>query len=185
MMEMMLKQDEMRLAAEKVKEENRLAAEERRLAAEKAVEEQRLLLEQEREARRLALEQEREARRLALEEERLAADKEERVRMHDLLSSMMAIRSDPPPSGLDYDKLATTIAAASVQASRDSNAPVTEKLQFSKYDGKMDATTIYSWLHQFNSYFATTKKTDNSKVLTAAMYLAGDAINWYHAWQEK
>ena len=145
MMEMMLKQDEIRMAAEK----------------------------------------EREARRLALEEERLAADREERVRMHDLLSSMMVIRSDPSSSNIDYDRLASTIAAASVKASHDSHAPITEKLQFSKYDGKMDATTIYSWLHQFNSYFATTKKTDNSKVLTAAMYLAGDAINWYHAWQEK
>ncbi|RXY69460.1 hypothetical protein DD581_35430, partial [Klebsiella pneumoniae] len=66
----------------------------------------------------------------------------------------------------------------------DSNNPVTEKLTFSKYDGKMDANVIHSWLHQFNAYFATTKKTGNSNVLTAAMYLAGDAINWYHARQE-
>lgn len=111
--------------------------------------------------------------------------------MHALLSSIVSTRSDASSSSsdIDYDKLAASIAAsiaaASVKAVHDSDAPVTEKLQLSKYDGKMDATTIYSWLHQFNSYFEATQKTDNCKVLTAAMYLAGDAINWYHAWQEK
>ena len=61
-------------------------------------------------------------------------------------------------------------------------APVVEKVTFSKYDGKMDATVIHSWLHQFNAYFATRTMSSNSKVLLAAIYLAGDAINWYHAW---
>ncbi|WP_129321204.1 hypothetical protein [Enterobacter cloacae complex sp. 4DZ3-17B2] len=75
-------------------------------------------------------------------------------------------------------------SSGSTSREADSNNPVTKKLTFSKYDGKMDANVIHSWLHQFNAYFATTKKRGNSKVLAAAMYLAGDAINWYHAWQE-
>ena len=57
-------------------------------------------------------------------------------------------------------------------------------MTFSKYNGKMDAAEIFSWIHQFTAYFATTKKSSNSKVLLAAMYLSGDAINWYQSWQE-
>ena len=49
----------------------------------------------------------------------------------------------------------------------------------------MDATVIHSWLHQFNAYFATRTMSNNSKVLLAAIYLAGDAINWYQAWQQE
>ena len=49
----------------------------------------------------------------------------------------------------------------------------------------MDATTIHSWLHQFNAYFATRTMSNNRKVLLAAIYLAGDSINWYHAWQDE
>ena len=48
----------------------------------------------------------------------------------------------------------------------------------------MDIVEIFSWIHQFTAYFATTKKSSNSKVLLAAMYLSGDAINWYQSWQE-
>ena len=60
-----------------------------------------------------------------------------------------------------------------------------KKVSFGKYDGKMDATAIHSWLHQFNAYFATRTMSSNNKVLLAAIYLAGDAINWYHVRQDE
>ena len=49
----------------------------------------------------------------------------------------------------------------------------------------MDAMVVHSWLHQFTAYFATRKMTDHGKVLLAAIYLSGDAINWYQSWQDE
>lgn len=96
--------------------------------------------------------------------------------------ALLAERSNPS-SDPDYEKLATTIAAATAKSVVSS--PMPEKVTFSKYDGKMDALALYSWFHQFTSYFALTPKTDTQKVLLAMMHLTGDAITWKEEWVDK
>ena len=93
------------------------------------------------------------------------------------------VRSEPAPVP-EFERLATTIVEAT-KASAGPSTLLSEKIQFSKYDGKMDSTVLYSWLHQFNAYFSVTPKTDNNKVLLASMHLSGDAILWYQEWTDR
>ena len=103
--------------------------------------------------------------------------RDETARLHDLLTQVIAAKPDP------IRPLATSSSSVPPPAT-DHQTTHLEKFAFSKYDGKMDATAIHSWLHQFTAYFATGKMTEHGKVLLAAIYLSGDAITWYQAWQE-
>ena len=68
-----------------------------------------------------------------------------------MIASLVVARSEPAPIP-DLEKLAASIVEAT-KASAGPSAPIPEKIQFSKYDGKMEANVLYSWLHQFNAYF--------------------------------
>ena len=123
----------------------------------------------------LAAAQERREEAAIMREER----RDETARLHDLLTQVIAAKSDP------VRPLDTTSSSLVPTPVTDHQTTHLEKVAFSKYDGKMDATAIHSWLHQFTAYFATRKMTSHDKVLSAAVYLSGDAITWYQAWQEE
>ena len=123
-----------------------------------------------------------ELERCKVEAEREAIRQEESVRFHELIATL-AVCPDPSPIK-DFESLATTIVEAT-KASVGPSTPLLEKILFSKYDRKMEANVLYSWLHQFNAYFSITPKTDNNKVLLTSMHLSSDAILWYQEWMDQ
>ena len=165
-------QQMMQLMAQERREERRLEAAQKREDALFAAQERRAELAQMR-ADALKAEEAREAAARRATEER----REESARIHDLLTQVLVAKAAPSASG-------ASSSSAPLPAT-DHHPTHLEKVAFSKYDGKMDAMALHSWLHQFTAYFSTCRMTNHGKVLLAAIYLSGDAINWYQSWQDE
>lgn len=89
---------------------------------------------------------------------------------------MVVMRPKPTPVP-NFEKLATTIGKAT-KASVAPSIPLRDKIQFSKYDVKMDANIIYSLLHFI--FQLPLSRTRAKYCLNLS--LIGDAILWYLEW---
>lgn len=75
---------------------------------------------------------------------------------------------------MEHARFLAALDARSVSSTSSHHLPermTFSKYTFSKYNGKLDPTTLYSWIHQFEAYFATAgRKSDNDKVILASWY---------------
>ena len=98
---------------------------------------QRLAVERE----RIAMEERSERERIAIKERRLAAEAAREASrdqsLQDLARSVLSSRAETS------DTAESSRRASSIHES----SPLVEKMTFSKYNGKMDAAEIFSWIH--------------------------------------